>query len=105
MYTVLAAQNEAHYPQNNCKKRASSVKQKIVAYCAMIQPGTDNQNSMRCSLYFLHCLQACFKDNLVNGRKLINVDASSLPRLGVNDFEHIKVCLLTGDKLIKALIL
>ena len=81
------------------------LKQKIVAYCAMTQLGTDNQNSMRCSLYFLHCLQACFKDNLVNGRKLINVDASSLPRLGVNDFEHIKVCLLTVDKLIKALIL
>lgn len=35
MYTVLAAQNEAHYPQNNCKKKTSSVKQKIVAYCAM----------------------------------------------------------------------
>ncbi|XP_015754991.1 PREDICTED: sterile alpha motif domain-containing protein 15-like isoform X2 [Acropora digitifera] len=34
---------------------------------------------------------ACFKDNLVNGRKLINVDASSLPRMGVNDFDHIKV--------------
>ncbi|XP_029194333.2 sterile alpha motif domain-containing protein 15-like isoform X1 [Acropora muricata] len=35
--------------------------------------------------------RACFKDNLVNGRKLINVDASSLPRMGVNDFDHIKV--------------
>lgn len=35
--------------------------------------------------------RACFKDNLINGRKLINVDASSLPRMGVNDFEHIKI--------------
>lgn len=35
--------------------------------------------------------RACFKENLINGRKLINVDASSLPRMGVTDFEHIKV--------------
>ncbi|KAJ7377299.1 ribosomal large subunit assembly [Desmophyllum pertusum] len=35
--------------------------------------------------------RACFKDNLINGRKLINIDASSLPRMGVTDFEHIKV--------------
>ncbi|XP_068750521.1 sterile alpha motif domain-containing protein 15-like [Montipora capricornis] len=35
--------------------------------------------------------RACFRDNLINGRKLINVDASSLPNMGVNDFAHIKV--------------
>ncbi|XP_020622467.1 sterile alpha motif domain-containing protein 15-like isoform X2 [Orbicella faveolata] len=35
--------------------------------------------------------RACFKDNLINGRKLITVDASSLPRMGITDFEHIKV--------------
>ncbi|XP_064625793.1 sterile alpha motif domain-containing protein 15-like [Lineus longissimus] len=33
----------------------------------------------------------CFLTNLVNGRKLIQVDASALPRLGITDFEHIKV--------------
>ncbi|EDO37353.1 predicted protein, partial [Nematostella vectensis] len=31
-----------------------------------------------------------FSDNLVNGRRLIQVDASTLPRMGVTDFEHIK---------------
>lgn len=44
------------------------------------------------SLTVFDCLQACFKDNLINGRKLITVDASSLPRMGITDFEHIKVC-------------
>lgn len=47
---------------------------------------------LRISLTVFDCLQACFKDNLINGRKLITVDASSLPRMGITDFEHIKVC-------------
>ncbi|XP_046849191.1 sterile alpha motif domain-containing protein 15-like [Xenia sp. Carnegie-2017] len=32
----------------------------------------------------------CFLSNGVNGRKLITVHASSLPRIGITDFEHIK---------------
>ncbi|XP_031552477.1 sterile alpha motif domain-containing protein 15-like [Actinia tenebrosa] len=31
-----------------------------------------------------------FADNLINGRKLIEIDASALPKIGINDFEHIK---------------
>ena len=33
----------------------------------------------------------CFARNFIDGSKLINVDASSLPKLGVTDFKHIKV--------------
>ncbi|XP_028398782.1 sterile alpha motif domain-containing protein 15-like [Dendronephthya gigantea] len=33
----------------------------------------------------------CFSDNLVNGRKLITIHASSLPRIGITDFEDIKL--------------
>ena len=47
---------------------------------------------LHANLTILDCSQACFKDNLINGRKLITVDASSLPRMGITDFEHIKVC-------------
>lgn len=32
----------------------------------------------------------CFSDNLINGRKLITIDASTMPRIGINDLEHIK---------------
>ena len=39
-------------------------------------------------------LQKCFSENLVDGRKLVTVDASSLPRMGIKDFQHIKVCQL-----------
>lgn len=47
---------------------------------------------------FIDCPQACFRENLINGRKLITVDASSLPRMGVTDFEHIKVCVQSISK-------
>lgn len=33
----------------------------------------------------------CFVLNFINGRKLILIDASSLQKLGVQDFAHIKV--------------
>ncbi|XP_033106372.1 sterile alpha motif domain-containing protein 15-like [Anneissia japonica] len=33
---------------------------------------------------------ACFETNLINGRKLILMDASNLPKIGITDFEHIK---------------
>ena len=36
--------------------------------------------------------QECFRANFIDGRQLINIDASSLPRIGVTDFEHVKVC-------------
>ncbi|KXJ28974.1 sterile alpha motif domain-containing protein 15 [Exaiptasia diaphana] len=32
-----------------------------------------------------------FADNLVNGRRLINIDASAMPNLGITDFEDIKI--------------
>ncbi|XP_002120831.2 sterile alpha motif domain-containing protein 15-like [Ciona intestinalis] len=31
----------------------------------------------------------CFTNNLIDGRKLILMDASNLPKLGVTDFDHI----------------
>ncbi|XP_071505299.1 sterile alpha motif domain-containing protein 15-like [Diadema setosum] len=34
--------------------------------------------------------RACFTTNLITGRKLILADASTLPSLGITDFEHIK---------------
>lgn len=34
--------------------------------------------------------RACFTTNLITGRKLIIVDASTLPSLGITDFDHIK---------------
>ena len=43
-----------------------------------------------CDLIFK---QLCFSDNLINGRKLITLDASSMPRTGITDFEHIKVSM------------
>lgn len=33
--------------------------------------------------------------NLVSGRKLVLVDASSLPKMGVQDWEHVK--LIAGE--------
>ncbi|XP_071962959.1 sterile alpha motif domain-containing protein 15-like [Antedon mediterranea] len=33
---------------------------------------------------------ACFETNMINGRKLILMDASNLPKIGITDFEHIK---------------
>ncbi|XP_069591878.1 sterile alpha motif domain-containing protein 15 [Ranitomeya imitator] len=34
--------------------------------------------------------EACFTDNGVTGRKLIHVTGSTLPRMGVNDAEHVR---------------
>ncbi|KAK7907235.1 hypothetical protein WMY93_015847 [Mugilogobius chulae] len=33
----------------------------------------------------------CFTENFISGRKLIHVNYSNLPKLGITDFEHIKV--------------
>ncbi|XP_043552824.1 sterile alpha motif domain-containing protein 15-like [Chiloscyllium plagiosum] len=33
----------------------------------------------------------CFVSNRITGRKLIFVNCSTLPRIGITDFEHIKV--------------
>ncbi|XP_072307302.1 sterile alpha motif domain-containing protein 15-like [Eucyclogobius newberryi] len=33
----------------------------------------------------------CFTENGISGRKLIHVHGSTLPKLGITDFEHIKV--------------
>uniref|UniRef100_A0A4W3HE67 SAM domain-containing protein n=1 Tax=Callorhinchus milii TaxID=7868 RepID=A0A4W3HE67_CALMI len=43
--------------------------------------------------------QACFKSNRINGRKLIYVTASSLPNMGITDFQHIKVITAAIRKL------
>ncbi|XP_057313965.1 sterile alpha motif domain-containing protein 15-like [Hydractinia symbiolongicarpus] len=32
----------------------------------------------------------CFSNNLISGKKLIHMNASNLPRIGITDFEHIK---------------
>jgi len=32
----------------------------------------------------------CFTSNFINGKKLIHMDASHLPKIGITDFEHIK---------------
>ena len=37
--------------------------------------------------------QRCFTENYVDGRKLILIDAASLPKMGIQDFDHIKVCI------------
>ncbi|XP_069494097.1 sterile alpha motif domain-containing protein 15 [Ambystoma mexicanum] len=34
--------------------------------------------------------QECFTENFINGRKLIFVNCSNLPQMGINDFEHMK---------------
>ena len=33
----------------------------------------------------------CFVSNCINGRKLIWMDASNLQKIGIRDFEHLKV--------------
>lgn len=35
--------------------------------------------------------KACFTENFITGRKLIHVNYNNLPKLGIKDFEHIKV--------------
>merc|ERR1712117_80156 len=34
--------------------------------------------------------EQCFRDNFIDGRKLISVTGSTLPKLGIQDYEHIK---------------
>ncbi|KAM8921308.1 sterile alpha motif domain-containing protein 15 [Pelodytes ibericus] len=34
--------------------------------------------------------EACFTENCINGRKLIHVTCSTLPQIGVTDFQHMK---------------
>ena len=41
------------------------------------------------SVYFF--FQECITENMINGRRLLHIDASHLPNIGVTDFEHIKV--------------
>ncbi|XP_020789340.1 sterile alpha motif domain-containing protein 15-like [Boleophthalmus pectinirostris] len=33
----------------------------------------------------------CFTENFISGRKLIHVNCSNLPKLGITDFNHMKV--------------
>ena len=35
--------------------------------------------------------QSCFTTNMIDGRHLIRIEASAFPRIGITDFEHIKV--------------
>ena len=46
-------------------------------------------------------LQECFTSNLINGRKLIFVDASTLPRLGIHDWKDIKSITAELRKMLK----
>ncbi|KAJ0061250.1 hypothetical protein NL108_013916, partial [Boleophthalmus pectinirostris] len=32
----------------------------------------------------------CFTENFISGRKLIHVNCSNLPKLGITDFNHMK---------------
>lgn len=41
--------------------------------------------------------QACFRENFISGSKLIYMDASHLPKIGVTDFQHIKVKADSGS--------
>ena len=34
--------------------------------------------------------EQCFKSNCVNGRKLIHINASNLPKIGITDFAHVQ---------------
>ncbi|KAE8586110.1 hypothetical protein XENTR_v10021553 [Xenopus tropicalis] len=34
--------------------------------------------------------EACFTQNYISGRKLIHVNCSTLPQIGVTDFQHMK---------------
>ncbi|KAK7134117.1 hypothetical protein R3I94_015842 [Phoxinus phoxinus] len=34
--------------------------------------------------------KACFTENFITGRKLIHVSCTSLPRLGITDFQHMQ---------------
>jgi len=51
-------------------------------------------------LMFIISLQECFKQNVIDGRKLILIEASAFPNIGITDFEHIKV-KLTKSSFIK----
>merc|ERR1711879_7141 len=44
--------------------------------------------------------ESCFRNNFICGKKLFTVDGSSLPKLGVNDYEDIKAI----TRLIKTLL-
>ncbi|KAK7101339.1 sterile alpha motif domain-containing protein 15-like [Littorina saxatilis] len=35
--------------------------------------------------------KSCFTTNMIDGRKLIRIEASAFPRVGITDFEHIKI--------------
>ena len=42
--------------------------------------------------FSLSCIfQECITDNMISGRKLIYIDSSHFPNIGITDFEHIKV--------------
>jgi len=44
--------------------------------------------------------KGCFTENFVDGRKLILMDANSLPRIGIQNFDHIKtICSAIRDVL------
>lgn len=42
-------------------------------------------------LVVLFSLQECFRQNFITGRKLIAVNAQSMPHIGITKFEHISV--------------
>ncbi|XP_074663167.1 sterile alpha motif domain-containing protein 15-like [Tubulanus polymorphus] len=42
----------------------------------------------------------CFIDNFINGKKLIFLDMCSLPKIGITDYEHMKVITKAIRKLL-----
>ncbi|XP_030069587.1 sterile alpha motif domain-containing protein 15 [Microcaecilia unicolor] len=44
--------------------------------------------------------QGCFLENFITGRKLIFINSSNLPQLGITDFEHIKAISLLVRELL-----
>ncbi|CAM4508324.1 unnamed protein product [Leuciscus chuanchicus] len=40
--------------------------------------------------------KACFTENFITGRKLVLISCMSLPKLGISDFQHMKLRELLG---------
>ncbi|ESN93026.1 hypothetical protein HELRODRAFT_165181 [Helobdella robusta] len=47
------------------------------------------------------CEEECFTNNFINGRRLILINSSTLTKLGIHDFEHIKFLASSIRRLIR----
>ena len=48
-------------------------------------------------LYLFACFKLCFTNNFIDGQKLKDIDASTLPSIGIRDFDHMKVWRCEGE--------